>query len=65
MRLSQALSPLSPVREDLFALQAVAQFDFGYQPLKRWLSRAREPVTQLSIRRRWKGIAPLTVRWPN
>jgi hypothetical protein len=30
MRLSQALFPLSPVQEDLFALQAVAQFDFGY-----------------------------------
>jgi len=36
MRLSQALSPPLPVeedlfaQEDLFALQAVAQFDFGY-----------------------------------
>jgi hypothetical protein len=30
MRLSQALFRLLPVQKDLFALQAVAQFDFGY-----------------------------------
>jgi hypothetical protein len=29
MRLWQALSPPLPVQEDLFAVRAVAQFDFG------------------------------------
>jgi hypothetical protein len=61
MRLWPVLSPRLPVREDLFALQAVAQLDFGRsKQSKRWPSRARQAATQLPIRRRWsKEIAPL------
>jgi hypothetical protein len=57
-----ALSRRLLVREDLFALQAVAQFDFGWwKQSKRSPSQARQAAMQLSIHRRWKGIAPLTV----
>src|SRR5712675_529634 len=62
MRLWPALSPRLLVREDLFALQAVAQFDFGcWKQSKSPPSQARQAAMQLSIPRRWKGIAPLTV----